>query len=369
MKAVAASHKAPRSSRFDLEELQLTLAGPVPVRAVAVLLQQLALLLENGVPPGAALNVLQAQQSHPRLVRTLDIILDRVCKHGWSLSSSLATFPDVFPPTAIMLVKAGETGGDLAGRLRKAGELLERSANLSARIGQALTGPAITIAAGFLILLCIVKFVMPRFLGLYHQMNLELPLLSKIVIGLVGAVNHPAFIVLFLLTLAVLWHFRRELSERVFEMALHAPVVGPWIGVVLCKQFCDIIASLHREGVTLNQSLTMLARTSPHRLHRRYLEAARDRLVLEGSISQAVSTIPYFPSMVSNLCQVGEESGSLDLLLESLARLLEQQVEVVVTQLVTILEPVVVCAIGVVTAILFVGMFLPVYGVLSSLGS
>lgn len=358
---------APPRLKLDSSRVQEILAGPVPARTVAVLLQQLALLLENGISAGAALEVISSQQTHPRLINVMEAVTDRICSRGWSLSSAMASYPDIFPASTIMLTRAGETAGDLAARLRKAGQLLERSANLQAQVRQALTSPMITVGAGMLILFSVVKFVMPKFLGLYQQMNLELPALSKLVIGFVHLVNHPIFLLLLALAVGLIWWFRVELGERLFELAVGLPVVGNWIGVVLCSQFCDILASLHREGVPLGQAITMLARTAPRRLHRRYLELVRDRLNSEGSISDSIALVPYFPRMMTSICTVGEESGSLDELLGSLSRLLEQQVQVVILQVVTMIEPLVISAIGVVTAVLFVGMFLPVYGVLARL--
>lgn len=326
-------------------------------------------MLENGVSPGESLSILARQQEHPRLAEALDEVEDKVALHGWSLSQSLGTCPDVFPSSCTMLVRAGETGGDLAGRLRKAGQLLERTAHLRNQVSQALTGPAITLTVGALVLLGVVKFVMPRFLGLYSQMDMTLPPLTVFVIGLVRFCNHPLTWLVLGSTLVALYVHRRRLLDNAFTHLVNTPVLRYWAGTVLCAQFCEVLGSLHREGVPLHTAVGMMVKSTPFTAHRAALSKVDQHLRTDGNLSQALRLVPYFPPLVLSMCEVGEETGALDTLLASLSRLLEQQVDTVIGQVVDLVEPVVVCLLGVVISVLFVGMFLPVYGILAKLGT
>lgn len=353
--------------RFE-EWLELLLAGQLQAKTVAICLQQMGMMLDSGVSIAETFMALERQNEHPKLRRVLEDINEKVTRTGWKLSGALAEHPDVFPVYAVMLARAGETGGNLAGRLTRAGELMERDANLAKQIKTALTGPMMTMLFGGGVAFGVVKFVMPKFLGLYANMGVELPLLSKLVIGFVNFVNHPAFLVALVGGGFVLYKARHRLAEWLFNKALTMPKVSGWLGIMLCAQLCDILASLVKEGVPILQALQMIANTTQRRVHRENLDRVCNELRTEGSLSEAFLQIPYFPVMFHSVCTVAEETGGLDDMLRSVNRLLEQEVDVVVSSVVNLVEPVTVSVLGAFMAVMFVGMFLPIYGLLTNLG-
>ncbi len=334
---------------------------------IAIALQQLSVMMKAGINPTRTLMVL-AEQSTNRAVRiAFEDVTHQVLEKGWSLSDAMTRHPRVFPAEVQLLARAGEETGDLADRLQRASDMLERKHMLIMRVRESLTSPMITSLACLLVLFGITKFVLPRFLGLYDQMDAKLPLISKVVVGLVATLNSPAFLVSLGLVLAfVLWRWN-WLQQKGFDLVTSMPITRNLVGSLLAVQFVDILATMNRDGIPLQRGLQLMKATSPYDQYSDQLDRMSRQFEIEGSLAEAVSIVPYFPRVVNSMLMVGEETGELDDLLSAARRLLEQQNEIVLTQLVTVIEPAVIGLMGVAMGILCVGMFLPIYGLLEKL--
>ncbi|MGE0490380.1 MAG: type II secretion system F family protein [Vulcanimicrobiota bacterium] len=340
----------------------------VPSRVVATFLQQLGMALKNGVSPGQAIHLLAQESEFPQFQRVVEQILDDITMRGRSLYLAMARHPKVFPATCLMLVRSGEEGGDVAGRLERASDLIMRSSDREKEVRRALSGPMVTASMGIVMLFAVVRFVVPQILQLYNDMDADLPWISRLCIMVVHILNHPLTLVGLGVTAIGVYVFRSTLREMLFETGLLIPGVGELLGSFLGSQFCEVLAYLYRDGIPIGRAIGMLEKTAEFKLHARYLRLCRKRLENSGSLSEAVCEIPYFPRMLHSLAAVAEETGSTDTLFATGARMMEEEVELVLTQLVTIIEPVTVCVLGVATGFFFIGLFLPVYGILSKLG-
>ncbi|MBT9586928.1 type II secretion system F family protein [bacterium] len=343
---------------------------PLPTRKdVAVALQLMAIMLEAGVPMAEAFNAVRNQTPDPVFDKILEDIEYKVTRVGWKFSQTLTQYPEVFPPYCVLFIQAGEATGDLAARLRRAGQLMERNDNLTKQIKSALTAPALTVTVACIILYLCVKFVMPKFIDMYSGMNVELPEITKIVIGVVNIGNHWAFLLSMFLLIVTIRRNWTEIQERMFTRLLHLQPFRRWIGNVLGAQFCDVLGSLIKEGVSLVKAIQMMAATAPFRAHRECLKKVHAALLEEGDFAESMLIVDYFPAMVTTVASVGQEIGALETLLSSLTRILEQEVDLTITAIVALLEPVMICGLGLLTAFFFVGLFLPVYGMLNNIGA
>lgn len=320
----------------------------------------MAMLIDSGVPLTETFSAVRIGGGQPQLARVLCEIEGQVSR-GASLSQAFALHPKVFPPQCAMFIRAAEMSGDLAGRLRAAGDLMERQARLRSRVGSALLGPSLTLMAGSVLLLLTVHFVMPRFAAMYAGLNLKLPWLTQCLLAGMAVVNHWAF---WLLLGALIYYgvrARAVLAEKVFDFLVERRPFRRWIGCLLAAEFCDVLASLVRNGVPIVQSLRMLSETAPYRTHRRHLRTAHDELLQEGDLAKALGIVPYFPPVLTSLAAVADEAGSLEVMLASTSRLLAQEVELTLDSVVRLLEPLMVCGLGMTMAVFFVAMFWPVY--------
>ncbi|MEW6280076.1 MAG: type II secretion system F family protein [Candidatus Eremiobacterota bacterium] len=347
-------------------EFEFRTAGPLGPR-VAVFLQSFSVMFKNGVPVGAIMEILSTQEPHARLAHTLEMVYDGVIKRGWKLSDAMKSFPDVFPGEVVLLVRTGEETGDLAAQMHRAGKLVERGEALKSKVKQALSSPMMTAGASLAMMLFVVKYVMPKFIELYAGMGLQLPLITRTVIAVVAVINHPVFLLVLLGLGIFLYLRRRALAEWGFGVAVQMPILSGMIGSMMAAQFCESISVMYRDGVPITRVLEMMVRSAPFAVHRRHLQDVMVTLETTGDFAAAVRRVPYFPHVVASMSQVAEESGDVDHILKATADFMEQQNEVVLTQLVTILEPAVISVMGVVMCFFFVGMFLPVYSMLSKL--
>ncbi len=354
------------AERYHDFEIQMARAND---HDVAVSLQQMAVMLKAGINPGRTFTVLAEQSTNRAIRHAFEDIAAQVLDKGWSFSDALSRHPRVFPAEVLLLARAGEESGDLADRLMRASEMLERKYNLLCKVKQALTSPLITCVACVGVLFGITKFVLPRFLGLYDQMDAKLPAISKVVIGVVNVINSPLFLLLIVGLIALVVAKRAWLQQRAFEMAVNNPVTRYLVGSLLAAQFVDVLETMQRDGIPLQRGLQLMRSTSPFRTYSNQLSVMCERLEQEGSLAEAVQVVPYFPRMISSMLIVGEETGELQDLLSASRRMLEEQNEVVLTQIVTVVEPAVIGMMGVAMGFLCVGMFLPIYGLLEKLAA
>lgn len=336
--------------------------------SVAIALQQYALMLNAGLGSADALDVLAKQSSDPIIKAAFEDIAHNVIRNGHTVSSMMNRHRNVFTATTVLLVRAAEESGDLADRLNRAGQLIERTCRLQSKVKESLVSPAVTTLACLTILFCIARFVLPKFLSLYSTMNVQLPIVSQVVIGCVYILNHPLFLVALILGIMLARHYRSRIREFIFEKALQYRLTRTLLGSMLAVQFVDVLGTTLRSGIPLQRALELLRATAPYEAHAREMGLVAERLRSSGSLSEAVEGVPYFPSMIHSMLSVGEETGHLDDLLKATGSLLDEQNTVVLGQLVMLIEPCVIAFMGVVMGVICVGMFLPIYGLLSQLG-
>jgi type IV pilus assembly protein PilC len=352
------------SDRFEQLSSHFSKVDP---RSLAAFLDQFGLMLQCGLTPGTALDALGENQSSKKLEGVIED-MNQLIHQGHTVTNAMSRHPDVFPSTVIMLVRVGEQGGDLARQFRRASEMLQRSNSFIAKIKGAIASPLVTAMFCSVILFAIVKLVFPRFLSMYESMDIEFPAISRLVILVVNFINHPVTLIC-IVGLVVFSVFAREqLTEKIFNFLLIFPPTKLVVGKILCATTCETLATLHKDGVPLHRILGLLADSQQYSVHRTRLEDCKKVLVSTGSLHESLGTIDYFPNFFHAMVAIGEETGALDELLHSCQSLLEQEIEVLVEQISNALEPAVTCLMGISMAILFIGMFLPIYGILNKLG-
>lgn len=336
-------------------------------RTLAAFLDQFGLMLQVGLQPGLALDALAQNQTSKKLAAVIEDITEKI-HAGHPLADAMSRHPTVFPGTVLILVRVGEQSGDLAGQLRRAGEMVARTDGFLSKVKGAITGPLVTSTFCGLILFLIVKLVFPKFVAMYDKMDIEFPLISQVVLVAVSVANHPITLGLLgaLLFLAV--YYRHQVQQLIFELLLWFPPTRPVLGNLLCATTCETLATLHAQGVPLHKALTLMAEGAPYRTHRSRLESCRKALINTGSLHESLAQIEYFPAFFHAMVAIGEETGALNALLASCQKMLEEEIEALVERIASALEPAVTCVMGACMAVLFVGMFLPIYGVLNKLG-
>ncbi|HCX15174.1 MAG TPA: type II secretion system F family protein [Rhodospirillaceae bacterium] len=313
-------------------------------------LKQLALLLRSGVPLVQAISTLKGQATHPALSKAFGD-MERHLRSGEPFTTALTTTLPSLPSYAYQLAAAGEAIGNLGESLEDAAEQMAYDQQLRQDVRNALTYPAILIVTGIAAVLFIFIVVVPRFSAMLSSNKEPLPWLSTVVLETGLFFNEHKMVILLITaaTAAALWHISRnaKLMSQVREVVSQLPLIGVWLRDAEVARWASMLATMLRNGVDLIKGLT-LARDAIN------LESLRDRLdqatklVRTGhSLSSAISSQQAFSKTALSLIQVGEESGELPSMLQSLAKLYEDTARQRMKRFLLMLEPAAILFIGV----------------------
>ena len=331
------------TSGFSLSSLRLSRRG-MNSREVSQFTQQLSTLLSAGLPLDRSLHVLMDLSENERVQRTVTDIRDRV-REGGSLSDALEEQHGAFNRLFVNMVRAGEVGGTLDVTLSRLTDYLERSRDLKDSVISALIYPILLLllAAGSLILLLV--YVIPQFTPIFEELGGDLPLITKIVLG-VGAILQNFWWAIILLTALVVWQFRRMLADQEKRFAWDGRVLATrWIGDLVGKletaRFTRTLGTLLSNGVPLLSALSIARNVISNTVLRKDLNDAAREVKTGGGLAPNLASGGRFPRLALQMISVGEETGQLDTMLMKVSDTYDTEVRNTIERLLSIFTPVV----------------------------
>jgi type IV pilus assembly protein PilC len=352
-----------------LKRTSLDLSGDlfsrVKLEDLALMTRQLATMISSGLPLMRALTVLEAQTENARLKTTLVAIRQQI-EAGASLSGALSRHPKVFSELFVAMIRAGETGGFLESALLRVADQLESQNRLRRQVRGAMVYPTVitTIAVGVLCGMLI--FIIPVFAGVFKQFHSQLPSLTRHTIAVSKLLQHRWYAVVVgvpVLVLAFRRWKRSKAGRQVWDRSkLKTPLkIGPIVRKVALARWSRTLASLVSAGVPMLEAIDVTGRTAGNAVVERAMVAVRDSVQGGGTIAAALSSEPIFPALVTNMVRVGEETGALEATLSKVADYYEEQVEIAVKALTSILEPVMILFVGGMVGFMILAMYLPLF--------
>ncbi len=334
----------------------------VPLQQLAVFSRQLSTLAGAGIPLLRALRTL-ANQRKPGLFRGLLEEMANDIETGSTFSEALAKHPEAFPALFPGMIRAGEAAGAMESVLQQVATLLEKRQSLKRKLIGALVYPAVVTCAALVIVTFVTVFIVPVFSKMFLEMDRQLPpltvflmLMSKLMRSYWYAPPAAAVV------LAATWRSLQRLDAvRMFidRLKLKLVLFGPLLVKMAVVRFARTLATLLAAGMPLLQALEITRDTSDNDIVARALGTVHDR-VREGSdIAETFDQLGLFPRMVTDMIQVGEETGTLDIMLGKVAESYEEEVDMTVAGLTSLLEPVLLIGMGVMVGVIVIGLFLP----------
>ncbi len=312
--------------------------------------QYLALMLRSGISLTRALDFLSLQTSNPRM-KEVAIGLSQDITTGMSVAQSFSKYPDIFDELFINMISAGETAGNLEEVLLVIAEELRKSSELRSKVIGALIYPAIIVTMMIAVSIFIVFFVFPRIIKVYESLKVEVPTLTRIFILVVKfLVSNVPFIIggviLFIVGLIIFSRF--SFGRRTFHLLwLNFPIIQNLNKKVNVVQFCRTLASLLKSGIAIPQAFEITSRTFQNSFYREAVTAMAIGIRQGKKISELVGNYPkLFPTVVSQMMGVGEETGRLTEILRQVAGFYEQEVNIMLDNFSKIIEPVLMLIIG-----------------------
>jgi len=326
-------------------------SGKVNVRVLAVVTRQFAVLIRSGIPLVPALTALAEQVEDERLARVLADVKGRV-NEGASLGDAMAAHPRTFSNIYVNMVRAGESSGALDVVLERLADFTEGQAELKSKVIGALIYPVVMVIAGALVMFGLFIFVVPRITKIFSSAEAQLPLLTRTLIGLSEVMRNPVlmFGVLALTVVGFIifrnW-VRTDKGRRSFDaFKLRLPLFGRIHRMVAIARFARTLGTLLASGVPLLSACKIVRNVVNNEVLAETIDAAALAVSEGQSFAAPLKRSGEFPPLVHHMISVGEQSGKLEGMLENVATAYEQQVEVTVGGLTSIIEPILILFMG-----------------------
>jgi type IV pilus assembly protein PilC len=345
--------------------------GRVKLSDLAIFARQFSTMLDAGVSLIRCLDVLQAQTNNARLRKILMDLSARV-ESGESLSRSMARHPKAFSQLIIGLIRAGEVGGVLEESLQRIAGFLEKDVELRRKIRSALTYPVIVLLAAVGIVIFLVSWLVPQFASLFKELGIkEMPAPTQFLIDLSALFTERWYVVI-IAVVAILIAYKLFVSTRVGRrvadrVKLRVPVFGPLHHKIVMARFSRTMGTLLASGVPILQAMETVAGVVGNSVVSDAVIESRARIREGEKIADPLQRSKMFPPMVVHMVSVGEESGSLDHMLNKIADFYENEVEMTIASLTAAIEPVMIVLLGVIVGFIVISMFLPMIEVISNL--
>ncbi len=351
-------------------QIRLPFTRKVKLAEIAVFSRQFSTMIEAGITVMRALAILQSQSENPALVATVTEMRAQIAA-GSSLSDAVASFPKIFDRLFLAMVRAGEASGTLDVILRRVSDSLEQRVELQRKIKSALTYPIAVLVLVVVILTAMLIFVVPTFKSIFASLGGQLPLPTRILLE----VSHLAvefFPVLLLLYAGIAFGFvkmrRSKKGKAILDrMSLRIPVFGTLIHKYALARFSGSLATLIRSGVNLVPALDIASQVANNSILKEAILDTRDGISQGEAIAGRLGRHPIFPPMVTQMVAIGEESGSLDTLLEKIAAFYHQEVSAMTESLASLLEPLLIVVLGAVVGSMVIALYLPMFDVIKLL--
>lgn len=343
----------------------------VSSRDMVVFSRQFATMINSGVPILQALQIMCEQTENDKLRHALFDIRNNI-ESGSSLYDAMKKYPDVFDTLYTNMVDAGETGGVLDTVLLRLSEYIEKAASLKAKVKGAMIYPTVVLIVALLVVAIILLFVIPSFEKVFANFGGALPAPTQFVVNLSDLVQEKffwlvgglaAFIVGF--RLFYKWERGRILVDT---WILFFPVIGRLLRIAAVAKFSRTLSTMIASGVPILDSLDIVSRTSGNKTVELGVLKARDSIAEGQTIAEPLEETGVFPPMVIHMISIGETTGALDNMLEKIADFYDDEVDVAVDALTSMIEPIMIVFLGVVVGGMVVSMYLPIFNIAGTLG-
>jgi general secretion pathway protein F len=329
------------------------------------LARQLASLLKGGVPLFQALSIIANQLDNQTEREVVGYVRDQV-RGGTSLSEALKAYPGIFDRLFIYSVQAGEKAGALDSILNYQADLLESRAAVRGEIKTALTYPIIMVLVGAAVLLFLLTYVVPMVMKIFDRMNQQLPAATRLLLGLTDFVNNYFLIMLAIgaasVVLLVQWVKRSTSGRKSFDtFLLRVPMYGQLYQMILISRFAKIISTLLKSGVHMLQALLVVSSTIRNTIMSGAVSSMAEMVERGSDLSVALRQSQAFPSYVADMVTVGETSGNLEEMLDTVSVYYDTRAKQKIATMTAMVGPLIIVAMGLVIGFILVSILLPLF--------
>ncbi|MBI5562784.1 MAG: type II secretion system F family protein [Deltaproteobacteria bacterium] len=347
------------------------LGGGVTARDLVIFSRQFATMIDAGLPLVQCLDILGSQQENAEFKRVLMEVKSSV-EGGSTFADSLRKHPKVFDELYVNLIAAGEVGGILDTILNRLSGFLEKAEKLKGKIKSAMTYPTAVIGIATIIVAGLLIFVVPIFEGMFSSFGKALPAPTQMVVNMSNALKHQWYIIIAVIvgifvSVKVI-HSKPKGKRAIDALLLKIPVVGDLIRKSAVARFTRTLGTMLSSGVPILEALEIVAKTASNTIILEAILKARLSLSQGKTLAEPLMETKVFPGMVTQMISVGESTGALDAMLNKIADFYEEEVDVAVDSLTSLIEPALMAFLGVVVGGLVIALYLPIFSLAGAAG-
>ncbi|GLC87263.1 type II secretion system F family protein [Lysinibacillus piscis] len=353
------------SASSSILHKEISLGGKVKNKDFVIYCRQFATLIRAGVSIVEATNILARQSTAKPLKKALEQVEDDV-RSGIAFSQAVGKHPKVFPELFINMMRSGEATGNIDNTLERLANTFEKQYNLKKKVQSTLTYPAVLSVLIIIVVAFLLIFIVPTFVASFEDMGAELPTITVVTIAFSAWLQAFWWLVLLVLFIGIgtfyyLFKHHKEFNYTVHYVLLRMPLFGPLLQKTAIARLMRTLSSLFSAAVPILQALTISEKVSGNPVVGKVMLEARASLERGSTLSEPLEQSWIFPPLVTSMTQIGETTGSLDLMLEKVADFYEAEVDRAVDTLKSLIEPLMILllagAVGLIVAAIFMPMF------------
>ena len=343
--------------------------GAITMRDIVIFTRQFSTMINSGLPLVQALDILSKQSESPALSAvTRQVVFD--VESGHTVADALAKHPKAFSDLYVNMVAAGEAGGILDTILMRLATFMEKNDALVRKVKGAMIYPGVIMSVAGGAILILLLFVIPVFQSMFESVGLTLPLPTRIVVGmskfLTGYWYMVGGAIAGLFYGIKTWYKTPDGKLRLDRLMLQMPILGDVLRKSAVSRFTRTLGTLISSGVSILDGLEITAKTAGNRVISDAIMASRTSIAGGDTISAPLARSNVFPPMVISMIAVGEQTGGLDEMLSKIADFYDEEVDTAVSNLLSLLEPVMIVFLGVVVGGMVVAMYLPIFDMINT---
>ncbi len=360
----------PLNKKSSLLDIEFNWFKGVSNKEIVILSLQIATLFEAQVSPLRVFRLLASESENKQLQGILGKISDDL-QAGSSISRALSGHPDIFSMFYVNMVRSGEETGSLDKSFTYLASYLDRQYQIVTKARNAMMYPAFVISTFFLVMGLMLTLVIPRIAQILTDSGQELPIYTKIVIGLSSFVTD--YIGLILIVLGggsfFLWRFgKTEVGKRTFdELKISIPVMGDLFRKLYLTRICDNLSTMITSGVSMVQAIEVTADVVDNLVYKEILLYTLAEVKGGRSFADTIGEYPEIPGVLSQMAKVGEETGNLGYILTTLAVFYKREVDNAVDTMIGLIEPMMIVALGLGVGVLLASVLMPIYNLTSAI--
>ncbi|HET6547927.1 MAG TPA: type II secretion system F family protein [Solirubrobacter sp.] len=348
-------------------QADITFFQRVKAAELTVMTRQLATMITSGMTLLRAFYVLEDQIENKKLKDTVGAVREDI-ESGLAFSDALAKHPKIFNPLYVAMVRAGETGGVLEQSLDRISDQLEKDDQLRRQVKGAMAYPIVVLSFALMVLIGLIAFIVPVFVGVFKDFGGELPLITKVTVQASHMVTGQWY---FLIAAAIggvvgfkKWRTSSWGRPQWDRLRLKIPFkIGVTVQKIALARWSRTFAALYSAGVPIMQAIEITGQTAGNSVVEKAMADVIESVKSGGAIADPLKDSPIFPSMVAQMIAVGEETGNLDAMLSKVADFYEDEVAAAVKALTSILEPVMIILVGGIVGFIVIAMYMPMFKV------